>query len=108
MPTYDFKCKDCGYKFEMFQKMSDEPLKVCPQCGGEVKRLIGAGSGPIFKGSGFYHTDYKNAPKPGAKVSSGKEGEGTKPESGEKKESSDKKESTDKKETKSEKKAKEE
>ncbi len=63
MPTYDYKCNECGYSFEVFQKMSAEPLKLCPKCGGEVKRLIGAGAGPIFKGSGFYQTDYKNTPK---------------------------------------------
>ncbi|AFN75104.1 regulatory protein, FmdB family [Melioribacter roseus P3M-2] len=59
MPTYEYKCNDCGYLFEEFQKISDEPLSTCPKCGGAVKRLIGAGAGPIFKGSGFYHTDYK-------------------------------------------------
>lgn len=67
MPTYDYKCKDCGFKFEKFQKMTEEPLKVCPECGGEAKRLIGAGAGPIFKGSGFYQTDYKNSSKPAEK-----------------------------------------
>jgi putative FmdB family regulatory protein len=60
MPTYQYKCLECGHDFEMFQKMSDEPIKECPKCKGEVKRLLGAGAGPIFKGSGFYHTDYKN------------------------------------------------
>jgi putative FmdB family regulatory protein len=59
MPTYDYKCLSCGYRFEYFQKITDEPLKTCPKCGGEVKRLIGAGLSPIFKGSGFYQTDYK-------------------------------------------------
>ena len=59
MPTYEYKCLDCGYLFEEFQRITEEPLKVCPQCKGNLKRLIGAGSGPIFKGSGFYHTDYK-------------------------------------------------
>ncbi|NWF89966.1 MAG: zinc ribbon domain-containing protein [Ignavibacteriaceae bacterium] len=61
MPTYQYKCLACGHKFEMFQKMNDQPIKHCPECKGEVKRLLGAGAGPIFKGSGFYHTDYKNA-----------------------------------------------
>ena len=61
MPTYDYKCKDCGYTFELFQPMTAEPVKVCPKCKGEVKRLIGAGAGPIFKGNGFYETDYKRA-----------------------------------------------
>lgn len=60
MPTYDYKCNNCNYTFELFQKMTDEPIKECPKCKGKVTRLIGAGSGPIFKGSGFYQTDYKN------------------------------------------------
>ncbi len=60
MPTYEYKCKKCGYVFELFQTMSAEPVKTCPKCKGEVKRLIGPGSGPIFKGTGFYQTDYKN------------------------------------------------
>ena len=63
MPTYEYKCKECGYIFELFQTMSADPVKVCPKCNGEVKRLIGPGAGPIFKGTGFYQTDYKN-PKP--------------------------------------------
>ncbi|MBN1300890.1 MAG: zinc ribbon domain-containing protein [Melioribacteraceae bacterium] len=60
MPTYDYKCTKCGDTFECFQKMTDAPLKECKNCGGELKRLIGAGIGPIFKGSGFYQTDYKS------------------------------------------------
>lgn len=60
MPTYEYKCKECGYRFEQFQQMTDESLKECPECKGEVKRLISAGMAPIFKGSGFYQTDYKN------------------------------------------------
>jgi putative FmdB family regulatory protein len=59
MPTYDYECLDCGYTFEVFQKINESPLKNCPQCKGTLKRLIGAGSGLIFKGSGFYITDYK-------------------------------------------------
>lgn len=59
MPTYDYECEKCGYRFEHFQKMSDEPLKKCPKCGKKIHRLIGGGSGVIFKGSGFYETDYK-------------------------------------------------
>lgn len=61
MPTYEYKCLECGHVFEKFQKMSDEPINECPKCKGKVKRLLGAGAGPIFKGSGFYQTDYKNA-----------------------------------------------
>ncbi len=58
MPTYKYECKKCGFCFERFQKMSDEPITICPQCGCEVRRLIGAGSGILFKGKGFYATDY--------------------------------------------------
>ena len=61
MPTYDYKCSDCGHAFEAFHSMSAEPLSVCPECRGKVKRLIGAGAGLIFKGSGFYETDYRSA-----------------------------------------------
>jgi putative FmdB family regulatory protein len=60
MPTYDYKCKKCGHTFEHFQGMSEDPLKKCPKCGkNALQRLIGAGAGIIFKGSGFYITDYK-------------------------------------------------
>jgi putative FmdB family regulatory protein len=64
MPTYDYKCKDCNYTFEIFQNMTAKPLENCPKCGGKLKRLIGTGAGPIFKGKGFYQTDYKNKSKP--------------------------------------------
>ena len=57
MPTYEYECKDCSYGFEIFQSMSDSPLKDCPKCGKEVRRLIFGGTGVIFKGSGFYVTD---------------------------------------------------
>ena len=60
MPTYDYRCNDCDHRFEAMQKMSDEPLKTCPECQGTVKRLIGTGAGIIFKGSGFYQTDYRS------------------------------------------------
>ncbi len=60
MPTYDYECLKCSHSFEAFQKMTDKPLKKCPECGGKVKRLIGAGAGVIFKGSGFYATDYRS------------------------------------------------
>lgn len=61
MPTYEYKCTKCEHQFEAFQSMSEEPVKKCPACGGEVKRLISGGAGLIFKGSGFYITDYKRA-----------------------------------------------
>lgn len=64
MPTYEYKCMKCDHRFELFQYMKDEPIKNCPVCSGEVKRLIGAGAGAIFKGTGFYQTDYKNSSKP--------------------------------------------
>ena len=60
MPTYEYECLECGVEFEAFQKMSDAALKECPQCKGKVKKLISSGAGLIFKGSGFYATDYKN------------------------------------------------
>jgi len=60
MPTYDYVCAKCGHHFEAFQSMSDAPLTKCPKCKtGKVKRLIGAGAGFVFKGTGFYETDYK-------------------------------------------------
>ena len=60
MPTYDYECSDCGHAFEAFHSMSADPLSVCSECNGTVKRLIGAGAGLIFKGSGFYETDYRS------------------------------------------------
>ena len=60
MPTYEYECPKCGHHFEQFQTMSAAPLKKCPACGKSgVKRLIGRGGGLIFKGTGFYVTDYK-------------------------------------------------
>src|SRR6184192_1613574 len=61
MPTYEYKCNACGHQFERFQTMSSAPIKRCPQCGkSKVRRLIGTGAGLIFKGSGFYITDYRD------------------------------------------------
>jgi putative FmdB family regulatory protein len=59
MPTYDYQCLECGHTFDAFQMMKDKPLRKCPECNGKVKRLLGTGAGLIFKGSGFYETDYK-------------------------------------------------
>ena len=70
MPTYEYKCTKCGHVFEAFQKMSDPPVEKCPKCDGPVERLISGGTGLIFKGSGFYITDYK---KSGDKKDSEKE-----------------------------------
>jgi putative FmdB family regulatory protein len=61
MPTYDYKCKECGYTFEEFQSMRSDLLVLCPSCGKPgLVRLMASGVGMIFKGSGFYQTDYKN------------------------------------------------
>lgn len=60
MPTYEYECRECGHIFEVFQSITADPVKECPKCNGKVRRLIGTGIGLIFKGSGFYITDYKN------------------------------------------------
>ena len=91
MPTYDYICTKCEHEFEVFQSMSEEPIKNCPVCKKKVRRLIGGGSGLIFKGSGFYLTDYvKN--KDDKKTKSNENGK--KKKAPEKKESSKVKEKT--------------
>ena len=61
MPTYEYKCQSCGHEFELFQQMSDAVKKKCPVCAKlQLKRLIGSGSAVMFKGSGFYETDYRS------------------------------------------------
>lgn len=59
MPTYDYQCKDCSHRFDVFQSITAAPLKTCPKCDGTLERIINGGAGLIFKGSGFYLTDYK-------------------------------------------------
>ena len=63
MPNYDYLCQTCGPRFEVFQSMNDAKLTDCPQegCDGTVKRLLGTGAGLIFKGAGFYQTDYRSS-----------------------------------------------
>ena len=63
MPTYNYYCSDCDTHFSYFQKMSELPISNCENCGAKVKRLITGGTGLIFKGAGFYLTDYKNVKK---------------------------------------------
>jgi putative FmdB family regulatory protein len=61
MPTYDYRCEACGHAFEEFQSITADPLKTCPECSkDQLRRLIGTGAGIIFKGSGFYETDYRS------------------------------------------------
>ena len=62
MPTYEYVCSKCGYRFDKFQSMRAEPLRKCPKCSkAALRRLVGSGAGLIFKGSGFYSTDYRKA-----------------------------------------------
>ena len=61
MPTYGYECKSCQHNFDVFQNINDEPIKTCPKCQKQVRRLINGGMGVIFKGSGFYVTDKKNS-----------------------------------------------
>lgn len=65
MPNYDYECETCGKRFELFQSMKDAKLETCPATicdkGGKVRRLLGKGGGIIFKGGGFYQTDYRSA-----------------------------------------------
>ena len=86
MPTYDYVCDGCGHAFELFQSMTDGVKKTCPKCGKKkLRRLIGAGGAIVFKGSGFYKTDYRSdSYKKGAAAESGSSGkaEGGKAEGG--------------------------
>ena len=60
MPTYEYQCAKCKKRHEAFQSITAKPLKKCPKCGGKLARLMGSGSGFLFKGSGFYITDYRS------------------------------------------------
>jgi putative FmdB family regulatory protein len=60
MPTYEYECLSCGHQFEEFQKMTDKPIETCPKCKGKARRKISGGAGFLFKGSGFYATDYRS------------------------------------------------
>ena len=60
MPTYEYECDKCGHRFEVFQSMTEPPRKRCPKCRGRVRRLVSGGVGIVFKGTGFYATDYRS------------------------------------------------
>ena len=89
MPTYDYECESCGHQFEQFQSITAKPTRKCPECGRmKLHMLIGAGAGVIFKGSGFYQTDYrsesykageKNETKSGTDKDTAKKKDDTKP-----------------------------
>ncbi len=70
MPTYEYECLSCGTHFDEFQKMSDSPLEKCIKCQGSVRRVVSGGSGIIFKGSGFYITDYAKGKGKGTSTAS--------------------------------------
>lgn len=82
MPTYEYECEACGHKFEQFQSMTDKVMRKCPKCKKlKLQRLIGSGSGIIFKGSGFYETDYKKkSSSPSSSESSSSSDSSSKPE----------------------------
>jgi len=90
MPTYDYVCDGCGHAFELFQSMTDAVKKTCPKCGKKkLRRLIGAGGAIVFKGSGFYKTDYRSesykkgaAADKGGSGDTGKKSDGGTPSSG--------------------------
>ena len=77
MPTYEYRCPQ-GHDFELFQRMSDEPTARCPECGKKSKRLLSGGAGLVFKGSGFYITDYRSDSWKEAAKSEKKEGSSSK------------------------------
>jgi len=68
MPTYGYRCRSCGNEFEILQKISDPPLKTCPKCAGKLDKMVYA-AGIIYKGSGYYNTDYKSGSKGSEKAS---------------------------------------
>ncbi|MGH7506189.1 MAG: FmdB family zinc ribbon protein [Longimicrobiales bacterium] len=90
MPTYEYRCAN-GHHFEQFQRMTEPPVEKCPECGAPAERLLSAGAGLLFKGSGFYITDYRSdSYKKAAQADSGGgSGEGTKPASSDEKKKSD-------------------
>jgi putative FmdB family regulatory protein len=83
MPTYDYECQECNHRFEQFQRITEDPVRVCPSCGKrKVRRLISTGAGLIFKGSGFYVTDSKSSGAAAAPAKTDAKPAATKSESG--------------------------
>jgi putative FmdB family regulatory protein len=82
MPTYEYRCPACQHEFEKLQKMSDEPGAACPGCGAPAERLLSGGAGLLFKGSGFYITDYRSDSY--KKAASSEKGSGGEKKSGDK------------------------
>lgn len=81
MPTYTYECRKCGHTFDIFHSISATPRVKCEECGGGAKRLMGTGAGIIFKGSGFYETDYKKSKGGETKSSESKSSESKSSES---------------------------
>jgi putative FmdB family regulatory protein len=83
MPTYEYQCRSCAHRFDAFQSITASPLARCPRCGKKVDRLISAGAGFLFKGSGFHTTDYRSKPyAEAAKKDQGQGGSGGAPLAG--------------------------
>jgi putative FmdB family regulatory protein len=89
VPTYDYECTKCGHNFSVEQSMLDKPLRKCPKCGGKLEKLLPQKLSLIFKGSGFYITDYKNKQQKRPEVRSGPECRSTGGEKSRKSESDD-------------------
>ena len=88
MPTYTYECKKCGHEMDLFHAISASPRVKCDECGGSCRRLLGTGAGIIFKGSGFYETDYKTkkgkVPESSSEKTSSKDGDAAKKDSSKK------------------------
>jgi putative FmdB family regulatory protein len=83
MPTYEYRCTGCGHQFEKFQRMSDQPGAECPECAAPAERRLSGGAGLLFKGSGFYITDYRSdSYRSAAKAEGGSGGEAKSSSSG--------------------------
>lgn len=100
MPTYTYQCKDCKHRYDVMQSMKEDPHTTCPECSGSIARLIGAGAGILFKGSGFYVTDYrKQNDRPKNEATTGSESKGSEAKSGETKSTTEKSGSNQKNQT---------